>query len=636
MDVFAPELASNPMQTRQDAVTALLDLIRPLRPYYSPRSAWLHIGSTAARYGEKAARMEGWARILWGLGPLFAGDNSALPPEQQAEIEAWVRLYRDGIAHGTDPQDPEYWGDLFDHDQKMVETAALAVALSLAPDRLWKPLSDTQKQNVFAWMNRMNDHRIGDNNWRFFRVLTNMAFARLGLPWNESMLRDDFAVVERCYTGGGWYFDGNPGQMDYYIPFAMHFYSLIWAALSPLDDGQYRQTLKSRSRAFAADFIQWFSDDGAEIPFGRSLTYRFAHGAFFAAYALAGLEDPSIPWGAVRHTLLHNMRHWFQFPITDEAGVLTIGYQYPNLLMSEQYNAPGSPYWSLKSFLFLALPADHPFWTAPDATVPHPALQLQDKPHMLVCHDGGHITMFPAGQHCMNHGAISAKYEKFVYSNRFGFSVGRGTTLEDGAFDNTLAASPAGLEFYRMRYGVEKFAVTPDWTYTAYLLLPGTTAESWVVPCGGSWHLRLHRITTDTAVDLADSGFALPAEAPFVCPSGSQDSRVLPQQAEPVPGGIAAFLPWGCTAAVSLLGGMQAAFVSTFPNTNLMYNNCAVPCLKTTLQPGTALFANAFYARTADQEMRGGFAAAPSVRREGNTVAVFCADGRTIRIPMEG
>ena len=35
---------------------------------------------------------------------------------------------------------------------------------------------------------------------------------------------------------------------------------------------------------------------------------------------------------------------------------------------------------SLDISLFLALPADHPFWTAPDATVPHPAQQRQDKP----------------------------------------------------------------------------------------------------------------------------------------------------------------------------------------------------------------------------------------------------------------
>ena len=378
MDVFASALAANPMQTRQDAVTALLDLIRPLKAFYSAGGALLKVGNTAAHYGEKDARMEGWARILWGLGPLFGGDNTALPADQQAEITAWADLYRAGLVHGTDPSHSEYWGDIFDYDQKMVETAALDLALCLAPDVLWTPLTDAQKQNVYCWLNQMNAHRIRPNNWRFFRILTNMTFARLGLPYDTDQLKDDFGVVEHCYTGGGWYFDGNPGQMDYYIPFAMHFYSLIWSALSPLDADGCAARLKARSGEFAGDFIQWFADDGAEIPFGRSLTYRFAHAAFFAAYAFAGAQNESIPWGAVRHTVLANLHHWFQYPITDAAGVLTIGYQYPNLLMSEWYNAPGSPYWAFKAFLFLALPADHPFWTAPDATVPHPVQQRQD------------------------------------------------------------------------------------------------------------------------------------------------------------------------------------------------------------------------------------------------------------------
>lgn len=42
----------------------------------------------------------------------------------------------------------------------------------------------------------------------------------------------------------------------------------------------------------------------------------------------------------------------------------TIGYCYPQMYMAERYNAPGSPYWGMKSFLLLALPDDHPFWIA--------------------------------------------------------------------------------------------------------------------------------------------------------------------------------------------------------------------------------------------------------------------------------
>ena len=298
MDTFNRQLAANPLNSRQDAAALLLDLIRPLRAHYSADGATLHIGSTAAHYGERSARVEGWARVLWGLGPLFGGGSRSLPAAMQVEINGWAELYQQGLIHGTDPGHPGYWGDIYDFDQKMVEIAALDVALVLAPDVLWEPLTDGQRQNVYRWLDQMNDHRIHPNNWRFFRILTNMVFARLGLPVNTERLKDDFGIVERCYTGGGWYFDGNDGQLDYYIPFAMHFYALIWAALSPLDENGYREKLKGRSAQFAGDFIHWFSDDGAELPFGRSLTYRFAHSAFFSALALAGVESPAMPWGA--------------------------------------------------------------------------------------------------------------------------------------------------------------------------------------------------------------------------------------------------------------------------------------------------------------------------------------------------
>ena len=60
-------------------------------------------------------------------------------------------------------------------------------------------------------------------------------------------------------------------------------------------------------------------------------------------------------WGEIRHLLLGNIRSWMRLPIFDRGGVLTVGYGYPNLCISEGYNAPGSPYWAMKVFAVLAL-----------------------------------------------------------------------------------------------------------------------------------------------------------------------------------------------------------------------------------------------------------------------------------------
>ena len=66
-----------------------------------------------------AAGAEGFARPLWGLVPFWAGGGSCPEFEQ---------LYLSGLAAGTDPENPEYWGGFQDIDQRFVEMAAIAYA----------------------------------------------------------------------------------------------------------------------------------------------------------------------------------------------------------------------------------------------------------------------------------------------------------------------------------------------------------------------------------------------------------------------------------------------------------------------------------------------------------------------------
>ena len=76
------------LNTRAETAKLFLDTIRPLKSCYSPGHAFLHIGDSGVHYGEKAARMEGFARVLWGLGPLWAGGTKDFTAEmiQVAEV----------------------------------------------------------------------------------------------------------------------------------------------------------------------------------------------------------------------------------------------------------------------------------------------------------------------------------------------------------------------------------------------------------------------------------------------------------------------------------------------------------------------------------------------------------------------
>lgn len=581
----------NKIQSRGDLAGLLLDWIRPLKTLYSEGHALLHVGNTAAHYGEKSARMEGFSRVLWGVGPLLATDNRDLTEEEREEAAWWNKTCLEGLIHGTDPAHEEYWGDVYDFDQKMVEMAAVVTALLLAPDRLWAPLTASQRQKVREWLDQINEKQVHANNWRFFRILVNVFFTVQKLQPDRARLADDLQVIENCYDGDGWYFDGNPGQMDYYIPFAMHYYGLIYAHFMRDSDAEQCRKFLDRAGLFCRDFVYWFSGDGSAVPFGRSLTYRFAQGAFFSAYAFAGGE---VDYGAAKGMLLRNLRYWAGQPIFGNDGVLTIGYGYPNLIMSERYNAPGSPYWGFKAFLALALPGEHPFWCAEETELCCEKQICLPHPHMLVTHEGGHAQIYPAGQHSMEHGSCAAKYEKFVYSSQFGFSVPRGTTLESGAFDNTLAVSATGENFYRMRYGTEEFAVTPEYTRTVYHIGRKVRVQSFVIPFG-AWHVRIHEIHTTESIDVADGGYAIPKERDFTVVSGRESGKYGEDMVEQEENRLFCHFPWGCSGVAGICG-WQTRLVQAFPNTNLLHPLTVIPTLCASLKPGRHILIGCMYA----------------------------------------
>jgi hypothetical protein len=117
----------------------------------------------------------------------------------------------------------------------------------------------------------------------------------------------------------------------------------------------------------------------------------------------------------------------------DNAGILSIGYGYPNLIMAEGYNSPGSPYWGLKVFLILALATETPL---PE----HPQITLDKIPGYIVSRGAKDAQLLYAGNMPsfeMNHAA--QKYSKFAYSARFGFCMSHGSiNIEQAGGDSML------------------------------------------------------------------------------------------------------------------------------------------------------------------------------------------------------
>ncbi|WP_127590014.1 DUF2264 domain-containing protein [Paenibacillus lautus] len=554
----------NPLRTREDVQEALTQLLEPLNKYYSEGRARLILDHSGVDAYADIAEMEGFSRVLWGLVPAVAGGSHG---------DLW-ELSLQGIRSGTDPEHAEYWGKVNDYDQRLVEMAVFGMAFALIPDRIWQPLSEKEKANLYQWLDQINHHPCYDCNWLFFHVFVNVGFRKAGLPYDAGQLENNLQRIEEFYLDAGWYSDGIGGHSDYYVPYAFHFYGLIYGQLMGEEDPERAGRYKERAALFARDFVHWFAPDGAAVPYGRSLTYRFAQSAIWSAAAYAGLEGFSP--GQLKGLVLRNLRWWFRQPIFDRDGVLTVGYAYPNRIMSENYNAAGSVYWSLKTFLILALPDGHPFWTAEEQELAETgSISVQEPAHLVLCRDqqNGHVAAFNTGHPSTNeHTHTSAKYEKFVYSTAFAFSVPRAEWgLAQGAFDSMLSLSE-GDRLYRVKRLGEETRIQEHVLYAKWKPWRDVEVRTWIA-AGLPWHIRIHRISTSRILDAAEGGFALGL--------GSLNSS------RAIDGAASASGTFGTSAIYGMLGYDTAELIYPQAHTNLLRPRTVIPSLRAALEPGT-------------------------------------------------
>lgn len=585
--VSANPLHGNPLKTRADVEKALHDLFNPLLPFFSEGGARVRLDGAGAHFDRAAADLEGFARPLWGVTPLAAGGGA---------FDHWA-LYRNGLANGTDPDHPEYWGQVNSTDQRMVELAAIGFTMRLLPHLVWEPLPQKAKDNLAAYLTHARQFDYADNNWKFFRVLVDLGLEECGVDFDRSLTEKYLEELDGFYLGDGWYRDGNVRRIDHYIPFAMHFYGLIYAKLAKGDEKRVA-AYKERAALFAKDIRHWFDDEGGTLAFGRSLTYRFACGGIWGALAFADLE--ALPWGEIKGQFLRHLRWWADKPIANRDGILSIGYGYPNLFMSEGYNSAGSPYWALKAFLPLALPEDHPFWTAEESAAMTDEEPVPLKhPGMVMMHTPGNVVGLSSGQQNWQMRAGTEKYAKFAYASRYGFSVEVDERAYGmGAFDGVLALSDDNRH-YRVREANEVAQIAGDTLFSRWKPWGDVTVETWLMPAN-PWHIRVHRITTPRALHGTEGGFAIGRADLNADETIDAAGRALARSATDL------------SAIVDLGGQREGRAHKAYPNTNLIVAKTIVPQLRDEIPAGTTTLVTAVLALPASVAAEGALRQLPS------------------------
>lgn len=547
------------LTSKQDYQEKLFEILNPLVPHYSSGQAKLTLGCTGAVYPPAAAEMEGFARVLWGLAPYFCGGGT------NKEFE---EIYLHGLTHGTDPNHPEYWGTVSDYNQELVEMAAIAVGLLLAPEKLWTPLSPDAKSNLVNWLNQANFSMVHHSNWQFFPILVNAAFKKLGCKeYNQEVLNVCLEAINGFYVGDGWYQDGCTGRYDYYVAFALHYYGLIYSVFMNEEDPVNSQNFKDRAAIFGKQFLYWFDESGAGVPYGRSLTYRFAQVAFYSACIYAGVETLDLP--TMKGIIDRSLSVWWQSHMRDFSGILTIGYEYPNLNMAESYNAPGSPLWALKAFLLLALADGHPYWSAQAA--PYPSVEpvkLLPKGQMILTHHNGNTIMYPNGlmYSVPSNEHMDEKYGKFAYSSKFGFSVHiANDSLENMAPDNDLVFEIGGLFFGRRtsRTEIAKDKIISNWSP-----FEGIDIQTELSVSKNSYSAK-HTIISKISCTAYACGFAIPRDSSgYTAAVNDECANIITDMG-------------GCKT-----GGGPGVIIEAAPNTNLLYPRTSIPAVKFSIGVG--------------------------------------------------
>ena len=304
-------------------------------------------------------KLEGLCRTLFIASPLLKEN-----PELVIHNIKVADYYRYQIGKLTDPASLSYIEPRAKNggpSQKLVEFGALALSMLTNPDVLWKPLPQSQKDELAKIMLSYGDGPTVDSNWKFFNIFVLSFFKEQGYSVNETLLVQYLEKSLKHYRGNGWYNDSP--AFDYYSMWAFQMYGTIW---SEFFGKKYYPELAAKFTANFSDlkdnYPYLFSKDGEMIMWGRSISYRT--GAVVPFPLMGFQNDPNTNYGWMRRISSGVIKQFLTHPDFMQDNVPTLGFYGAFEPAVQIYSCRGSVYWMGKIFLGLLVPDNNPFWNA--------------------------------------------------------------------------------------------------------------------------------------------------------------------------------------------------------------------------------------------------------------------------------
>ncbi|PSU43014.1 hypothetical protein C9J12_28495 [Photobacterium frigidiphilum] len=258
-------------------------------------------------------------------------------------------LLRTAFLAGTDPEHKGYWGQLHDYDQRICESADLALALWLSKEWVWESFSLAERKQVATWFKQVNTCQTVDNNWHLFPLTVQLVIK--DLTGEDTIAHDKYARVKEFYVGDGWFRDGARGNYDYYNAWGF-FYSLYWLdQINPDFDPEF---IRHSLTTFVDKFRYFFTPEGLPF-FGRSVCYRLAASA--PLLAAIDVKASSLSVGEAKRAFRTSLEYFISQGAL-EHGAPTQGVFADDARLVDNYSGPASSFWSLRA-LNIALFSGH-------------------------------------------------------------------------------------------------------------------------------------------------------------------------------------------------------------------------------------------------------------------------------------
>jgi len=282
--------------------------------------------------------LEGFARTAPLLAAWMYSGHGELIQDPLEPIDL-ATILKTGILAGVDPRSRDYWGDIGDKDQRIVEAADIARTLWLTRASIWQHLTEEEKRRVTQWLLPATRAATPQNNWILFPITVDLVLASLDAPANNAELtaraHRDFEKYKRFYSESGWFVDGSDG-----VDFIADSATLTEHLISP---------------------------QGVPI-MGRSVCYRTSVPVPVVA---ASLSTPPEAAPGVALRALDSVWRYFLVHDAISDGALTQGYFGPDLRFLDRYSGGGSCQWGLRSLVLAFMHgAGDRFWTDPPGRLP--------------------------------------------------------------------------------------------------------------------------------------------------------------------------------------------------------------------------------------------------------------------------